>query len=165
AEWYRKAAEYGVLDSQFNLAVFYQDGLGVSPSLTESLFWFEVAALQGDADARQSAAALRDRVSTVAAEQVLARAEGWQPAVTDDGANGHFPDVPWTTRPTRQHVIAIQTRLVALGYDTGTPDGSMGPRTTDAIKAFQADAGQRPTGRINAELIDTLNSITGFDRG
>ncbi|MEM8636611.1 MAG: peptidoglycan-binding protein, partial [Pseudomonadota bacterium] len=133
AEWYRKAAEYGVLDSQFNLAVFYQDGLGVSPSLTESLFWFEVAALQGDADARQSAAALRDRVSTVAAEQVLARAEGWQPAITDDGANGHFPDVPWTTRPTRQHVIAIQTRLVALGYDTGTPDGSMGPRTTDAI--------------------------------
>jgi N-acetylmuramoyl-L-alanine amidase len=33
----------------------------------------------------------------------------------------------------------IQARLRNLGYDVGTIDGIIGPRTTEAIKAFQSD--------------------------
>ncbi|MEO0881827.1 MAG: peptidoglycan-binding protein [Pseudomonadota bacterium] len=165
AEWYRKAAEYGVLDSQFNLAVFYQDGLGVSPSLTEALFWFEIAARQGDVDAKRSVAALQNRVSSVAAEQVKSRAAAWQPALTDDAANGHFADAPWSVRPNQEHVLAVQTRLSALGYDTGTPDGSMGPRTAAAIRKFQEASGLSPTGTITTGLIDKLNTVSTPSRG
>ncbi|MEO1473517.1 MAG: SEL1-like repeat protein, partial [Pseudomonadota bacterium] len=165
AEWYRKAAEYGVVDSQFNLALFYQDGLGISPSLTEALFWFEVAALQGDNDARQSTITLRDRVSTVAADQILERARNWSPTTRPAEANGEFANLPWGNGPSRKQIAAIQTRLSALGYDTGGSDGAFGPRTRTAIKQFETATGLAPTGTVTNRLIEKLNNISTLDRG
>ncbi|MEH3085222.1 MAG: peptidoglycan-binding protein [Xylophilus ampelinus] len=43
-----------------------------------------------------------------------------------------------------------QARLGQLGYSIGTPDGSMGPRTAAALRAFQKDAGIAQTGRLDA---------------
>ena len=51
AEWFRKGAEYGVRDSQYNLAILYARGLGVEQNLVQSYLWFAAAAAQGDADA------------------------------------------------------------------------------------------------------------------
>lgn len=164
AEWYRKAAEYGVVDSQFNLALFYQDGLGVSPSLTEALFWFEVAARQGDRDAEASAAALRERVSEIAASQVADRASSWTESELDAVANGDLSSVSWEAAPTPIQVKAIQTYLDALGYDTGTPDGAFGPRTEAAIRQFEVTNGLQSTGQISERLIVELNQISGKDR-
>jgi len=50
-EWFRKGAEFGVVDSQYNLGVLYERGLGISPNLTEALFWFQIAASNNDAGA------------------------------------------------------------------------------------------------------------------
>jgi tetratricopeptide (TPR) repeat protein len=38
-----------------------------------------------------------------------------------------------------EDVKLVQTVLNELGYDTGTPDGQFGPRTTSAIQAYQKD--------------------------
>lgn len=50
-----------------------------------------------------------------------------------------------------------QAKLNSLGFDAGTPDGQMGPRTRNAISAFQADRGIPVTGRLDpttqAELL------------
>jgi len=43
-----------------------------------------------------------------------------------------------------------QTKLNQLGYNTGTPDGGMGPRTAAALRAFQKDAGIPQSGRLDA---------------
>ncbi|WP_198970590.1 peptidoglycan-binding domain-containing protein [Xylophilus sp. ASV27] len=43
-----------------------------------------------------------------------------------------------------------QAKLNQLGYNTGTPDGSMGPRTAAAFRAFQKDAGIPQSGRLDA---------------
>ena len=61
ATWFRKAAQYGVHDSQFNLAILLARGMGVQQSLVQSYQWFAIAAAQGDADA----AAKRDEVLEV----------------------------------------------------------------------------------------------------
>lgn len=58
--------------------------------------------------------------------------------------------------PTREEVKAIQSDLVELGYDPGLPDGIAGPLTTEAIKAYQKDAGLEPDGRITQLLAFSL---------
>ena len=50
-----------------------------------------------------------------------------------------------------------QGKLNALGFDAGTVDGKTGPRTRAAVKAFQAAAAVKVTGRIDAKLITQLD--------
>lgn len=87
------------------------------------------------------------------------------------GFNGHFdfgkPRCPGATieamvRAMRTHVQlphdegsldtlgAVQTALSKLGYEPGTPDGIMGPKTRGAICAFQRDAGLQVDGIAGA---------------
>jgi lytic murein transglycosylase len=42
---------------------------------------------------------------------------------------------------TRGEMIALQTALNQRGFDSGTPDGQMGPATRGALRAFQRSAG------------------------
>lgn len=42
---------------------------------------------------------------------------------------------------TRGEMIALQTALNQKGFDSGTPDGQMGPATRGALRAFQRSAG------------------------
>jgi hypothetical protein len=43
-------------------------------------------------------------------------------------------------------VLAIQQKLVELGYLSGTPDGNFGKKTVEAIKKYQGDMGLEATG-------------------
>src|SRR5206468_11762909 len=46
SQWFRKAAERGVADSQYNLGILYARGIGVEQNLAESYKWFSLAAAQ-----------------------------------------------------------------------------------------------------------------------
>ena len=75
ARWFRKAGQFGVRDSQFNLGVLYARGMGVPPDLTQAWVWFSLAAQQGDTDAskkRDEVAAKMDAKALVAAAKALA---------------------------------------------------------------------------------------------
>lgn len=50
--WYRKAAEQGHADAQFNLGLAYRSGKGVRQNYSEAVKWFRSAAIQGHADAQ-----------------------------------------------------------------------------------------------------------------
>lgn len=50
----------------------------------------------------------------------------------------------------------VQSRLNALGYDAGPPDGAMGDRTMKAIQAFERESGLPVTGKPSAELATNL---------
>jgi localization factor PodJL len=105
AQWFRKAADYGIADSQYNLAVLYACGVGVEQNFSESYKWFFLAAKDGDQDAAQK----RDEVAIHLDQQALETArlapEQWTPlpqpadAITVKGAW----DAP-----------AVTTRLTAL---------------------------------------------------
>ena len=53
-------------------------------------------------------------------------------------------------------VAAVQRRLGQLGYYHGVVDGVVGPRTRDAIAAFESRNGLVVDGRISRPLLDTL---------
>ena len=71
AQWFRKASQRGIADSQYNLAVLCARGLGTEKSVTESYKWFALAAAQGD----QESAKKRDEVASRLDADELAAAE------------------------------------------------------------------------------------------
>jgi peptidoglycan lytic transglycosylase B len=66
---------------------------------------------------------------------------------------------PWPRHErelSRTEKVELQERLMALGYDTGSTDGVIGPNTIAAIRAFQARAGLTPDGFATATLLQRL---------
>jgi localization factor PodJL len=63
ADWFRKAAEHGVVNGQYNLAQLYEKGYGIGQSDAEAYKWYLVAAASGDSESRVAAAALKPRLS------------------------------------------------------------------------------------------------------
>ena len=53
-------------------------------------------------------------------------------------------------------VLQAQRTLTSNGYDPGTPDGIMGPRTRSAIRKFQRDTGLPMSGRLDRRTLATL---------
>lgn len=171
-DWFTAAAEHGVRDSQYNLGVIYARGIGVEPDLVESYRWFALSAAQGDTDA----AARRDDVAAALSPDQLAAGRAAVSAwtVTPPAAAGNQVTIPeggWDApeqhvqvpapmfddQPTPELVRTIQALLASLGYDPGPADGVDGPRTRNAIRAFQATIGNEANGEISPELLMALD--------
>ena len=100
AEWFRKAGQFGVRDSQFNLGILYARGLGVPQDLGQSWLWFSLAAQQGDVDAghkRDDVAAKMDKPALDAANQALAAFKVSTPAPAANEAPA--PAGGWDGKP------------------------------------------------------------------
>lgn len=163
AEWFNKAADLGVRDSQFNLAVLYARGNGVTMDFEEAYKWFAIAARDGDRDAAEK----RDEVANAMKPEQLASAkaklEAWKEQPLDDKANAvDLPD-EWVGKGTKTATVDmkrairnIQAILNNNGFQAGTPDGELGPKTVQAIRAFQKSVGQPETGRIDDRLVNEL---------
>jgi lytic murein transglycosylase len=66
---------------------------------------------------------------------------------------------PWPTDDpplSRAQRRELQTLLASKGYDVGEPDGRVGQKTRDAIKAVEAQIGMRPTGRPGGKVLQAL---------
>jgi membrane-bound lytic murein transglycosylase B len=57
---------------------------------------------------------------------------------------------------TRADVLALQTALSERGFDSGTPDGMMGPATRDALRRYQRSVGVPADGFPTLELLQRL---------
>ena len=51
AKWFKEAADRGLADSQFNLGVLNESGLGIVKDSRAAYVWFSLAARSGDAEA------------------------------------------------------------------------------------------------------------------
>ena len=164
AEWFERASEAGMTDSQFNLGMLYARGLGIAQDLKASYKWFSLAAEGGDKDA----ALARDDIgkSLDDAELAAARSEiaAWHMAPINIPAN-FAPIGTWSenfdpgqTITDKQVTEGVQMALARLGYDPGSVDGVMGPKTTQAITEFERATGMRPTGLVNPRLLAVLGS-------
>ncbi len=66
---------------------------------------------------------------------------------------------PWPTDDrglSRAERKEVQERLIARGHDIGAADGVLGPKTREAIKAFQARVGLPVDGRAGGRVLDSL---------
>lgn len=166
--WFRAAANRGLSDSQFNLAVLFARGMGVERDLLESYKWFALAANAGDSEA----IGRRDEVAGVLGEEALAlaraRVDNWQALPIDRAAvEVAQPEGGWDDSPVRasggadvssaQAMIAeAQALLAQRGYEPGPADGLVGPRTTDAVRAFRQSVGLGDADTIDAALLNAL---------
>ncbi|WP_418287598.1 lytic murein transglycosylase [Marinobacter salinus] len=66
-------------------------------------------------------------------------------------------DVPALSRAS---IISLQEALNRRGYDSGRPDGIMGPGTRSAIRHFQASSGLVADGYPGEEVLKKLNIST-----
>ncbi len=65
------------------------------------------------------------------------------------------------TRNSQELVTALQRALTKLGYDTGKPDGIIGPLTRKKIRAFERDHKLDITGRISGRLVEAIHKAQG----
>lgn len=56
----------------------------------------------------------------------------------------------------RAGVARLQAALNQRGFDSGNVDGVAGPRTREAVRAFQDRYGMKATGVINIQLLFAL---------
>ena len=96
AHWFGQAASYGLPDSQFNLAVLTESGLGVEKDLVQAAMWFTIAARSGDKEAVRRRDMMKSKMqpADLAAAEHLAKT--WQPLVQEKIANDpHFAGEAW----------------------------------------------------------------------
>ncbi|AXS39652.1 SEL1-like repeat protein [Breoghania sp. L-A4] len=163
-QWFKKASRLGVRDSQYNLGILYARGFGVGQDMIESYRWFTLAAQQGDADA----SAKRDEIAKKMSPQDLSAARllvsTWVAEPVAEETNTVTLDPQWTGGAAVKQANAVSDELVLqaqlllgeLGFDTGPADGMSGPKTRDAVRAFQKQSGMPVTGVIDRKLIQVL---------
>jgi len=72
AQWYRKVADFGIVDAQYKLGQFYQTGIGVNKDLVPAAQWYDKAAKQGMDEARYELGKMYFKGEGVTTDQVLA---------------------------------------------------------------------------------------------
>lgn len=95
ADWFRRAAERNLTDSQVNLGVLHESGCGVPASATEALFWFEIAAKNGDAEAVNRVAEIRKTLPASDVDAVARWVAAFKPRPPEPRANGQFGPRAW----------------------------------------------------------------------
>jgi localization factor PodJL len=114
AQWFRKAADRGVADSQFNLGILYARGIGVEQNLAESFKWFSLAAAQGDADSghKRDDIAKRLDAQSLAAAKLAIQTFTAEPQ-PDDAINVATPAGGWDSAPAQASTAKPASKPVA----------------------------------------------------
>lgn len=160
-------AERGDSQAQFTLGVMYERGQGTTPNDAEAVRWYRLSAEQGNPAAQMNLGLMHAKgrgvpVNYLEAYRWLDRAAASYPAGEKrdkairnrDLALSKMTPEEMAQVPLRtHHVAAAQAALKRLGYDPGPADGLVGPRTREAVKAFQRDRGLPETGELSHQLI------------
>ena len=163
AQWFRRAADQEDPKAQYNLGLFYVEGVGVPRDYGEAYVWFTLAAARMPPGVdHEQAVHNRDIVAArltpgqLAAAQV--RASTWQPPEMPTGDASARPLGPTAPPPpAASRVQQAQARLKAAGFDPGPPDGTLGPKTRDALRRYQRTKGLQATGELDAQTLDALH--------
>jgi localization factor PodJL len=164
AQWYAEAASYDLPDSQFNLAILAENGLGMKKDLAKAYKWFSLAAAHGDAEAAKRREVIRVQLPAATPAKADVEVKAWKakPAIAE--ANEVADNPAWATKAPATKAASLvsraQTLLNKLGYDVGPPDGLIGPRTQSAIKLFQLRNGLSETGEVTIPLVTQLERLT-----
>lgn len=153
AQWFRKAADLGLIDSQYNLGRLYEQGLGVNRNPAEAYKWYLIAARSGDEESRSSAQRVRARL-TADARAVAERAAVGFRATAPEAATAASGVTPSAS------VVIAQQALSRLGYYQGPRDGVASPALRMAVTAYQSEQGLPTTGALDETTVSRLSVFT-----
>lgn len=164
AQWFTEAAGHGMTDSQFNLGMLYARGLGVEQDFEQSYKWFSLAAMSGDKDAAQARDDIAKSLSAEAVSRLGDEVAAW--SIKPIALDVNFAPIgtwmagfnPGDAIVERDVTTRVQQALSKLGFDIGKPDGVAGPKTAEAIRAFERGTGMSESGAINPRLLAVLGS-------
>ncbi len=77
--WYRKAADQGNVDAQFNLGYMYWKGLGVRQDYVKAHMWYNLAAFEGQRDASKDRDRVAEQMTPEQITEAKRRARAWKP--------------------------------------------------------------------------------------
>jgi len=168
-----EAAELGLAESQYSLALMHLQGIGGPRDPVIAMSWIVLAARPNKPQfaeaARQLVAQLgepeRQRARKLAEDHVrkiqanLRQLQAGQSAVVSQPTAAEKPRVV-----DRAAIAEIQTLLASLRLYSAKADGAMGPRTAAAIKEFQAMAGMPTDGKPSIELLESLREVAGMTK-
>ena len=180
-ELLRTAARQGMAASMFTLGDIYERGDGDVKDPALAMAWFAITAefeRQTNQDketalgktASQRAQTLQrvllpaelERAQQAGQAEFKAIVEALQPPKADAAAAGPAPpaepDDPNWPKAEADQVRVIQQALVDLKFLGGKPDGTFGPMTRNAIRAFQRSIGARETGEPTRAVFADLQS-------
>jgi peptidoglycan hydrolase-like protein with peptidoglycan-binding domain len=85
------------------------------------------------------------------------RASTWQPPEMPPGDASARPLAPAVPPPSgASRVQQAQAHLKAAGFDPGPADGTLGPKTRDALRRYQRTKGLQATGELDEPTLDAL---------
>lgn len=145
ARWYGKAADQGLAPAQHLLGMAYATGQGLPRDRVAAYMWLGLAAAQKDENAVRERATLGKHMSKAEVDEANKRVRTWRA-----GAGDAVLDQPT--------VRFAQVALADLGFPTGPVDGHIGPRTRQALSAYQAKAGLAQDGLLSAALVERLKT-------
>jgi TPR repeat protein len=145
ARWYGKAADQGIVSAQHLLGMAYATGQGLPRDRVAAYTWLGLAAAQKDENAARERAALGKQMSKAELDEANRRSRAWHATAGDA-----ILDLPT--------VRFAQVALADLGFPSGPVDGQIGPRTRQALSAYQAKAGLTTDGVLNATILERLKS-------
>ena len=112
AAWFRKAAELGRADAQYNLALICYDGLGVTQNYQEALSWFTQAAEQGHVESQWNLGRMYFRGQGVA-QNFVAAYTWWSIAATNGFSEANDDKAIAEESMTVEQIAEGQRRAIA----------------------------------------------------
>jgi localization factor PodJL len=85
--WFTEAANRGLADSQYNLGILYESGLGVPASNIEAYKWYALAARSGDKDAAKRRDLVRQKLDAASTKTADVLVIQWRATAVEAEAN------------------------------------------------------------------------------
>lgn len=154
AAYFEQAAMGGVVEAAYNLGLIYENALLGNAQLDEALFWYKIAADQGNADALQASQNLAGKMgfNTQDVTKLVDQMKLLKPAFTSKQAalkNSEAGKMQKQVELIRQ----VQIQLTEGGFYSGNADGITGPMTREAIQSYQAQKGIDIDGAATEDLL------------
>lgn len=97
-------------------------------------------------------------VESDAAEREASEADALKPDGTGAAKGMEAPEPVTPEANSSQDIVYIEKLLDILGYEPGPVDGTLDPRTEEAVVMFQKENGRETTGKIDDQLVGALEN-------
>ena len=143
---------YSILqDDRDGNVIYLGTNLGVYRSLDRGASWAPISTRKPSAVPARKRPAVRGTV-----RRTVAQGRAGTNRRNGAGTTSPTPQQPAASTPSADVVRHAQEALERAGYEIGTPDGQLGPRTVAAIKRFQTDRYLPVSGRLDESTLSAL---------